>query len=127
MSDPKHTYKEEGGAKVDLSDAGIEAMKRQAADPENNRRASAASEQLLQASADLQKVALQEEAVRCAGILAQAGAYYQQPLADLKFRKPLEEMHAEERSTKPLGAWVSDVPTPGNVASCVKPDSGRGR
>ncbi len=124
MSDTKRIYKEAGGATIDVSDAGINAIKRLPADPDYNRSVNAAAEQVLKASADPQRVAMQEAAVRCAGILSQAGVYYQQPLGDLKYRKPLDQMYAEERSVKPIGVWVENVPTPGNVASCLKPGGG---
>lgn len=61
----------------------------------------------------------------CQRILQAALKYYALPISELKLKAPIDVLYAQADADEPIGHWVSNVPRPGDVASCLKKGSSR--
>ena len=59
---------------------------------------------------------------QCADIIKKSVVYYKNPPKDIELKAPLEKLYAMADVEEPIGQWVSNVPRPGDVMGCYKPN-----
>jgi len=58
----------------------------------------------------------------CVEIRKKAASYYKNPPKDMDLKAPLEKLYEVADVEEPIGIWVANVPRPGDVLGCYKPN-----